>query len=889
MRLAEVRGEFAKLDQVRAQYGQGYAKRQEFELLSREQAALAEVFAKGRDRADNGQNAQAFDGFKIDATGDQAAAAQKHVRELVERLDELPRKREQLHNAVQRINDDFAQGRINAEQWTQAIGPLNAALASLRSPLERSQTELDNAAARAGAPRNQRAYLGYMQGVDQQALGIPEIAADGSRPREEFINNKREVFNTQLGIQDQDAIADLQAAARNMLEASQAFARGPAAALRSQAYGTAAEQARTGNISDGAVGGYAQSLLAQGAAGQVFDFAGTTQAYGEQTAALERLVAAEGLGAAATREAERANQVAIATSRLRAAVEAAGSEEIAAAAQKQIEAYEALSRRQAEAQQQREAIAFNQQYDPSAAFEQSMSRLADLQATGLLSERTVYEATKDYELRRLEASRNATDGAIAGFRRYADEATNAGRSASDGIRTAMRSAEDAVANFAVTGSFNFNSFANSVLADIARVATRQAITGPLASAAGSALGSVGSWLGNILGGSSAGTGAGGSMNPFDGGGLSYGGPRAGGGDVDPDHFYKVGENGEEWFVPPTAGRIVNRQQMADLSPQLAANEMPIVAKRGERVLTEGQQRALGIDRTNPDVLTGSGQPVSAVSRSGGGIADAGAPSARRPADLWIDAPRFHDGGLVLAADEVPTVAKRGERVLTEEQQRAWTEAGNGGDHVPSIGPDAGSGYRPGGMAGHGLMLAADEVPIIVKRGERVLTEEQQRAWGGVGHGGDRVPAIGPDTGSRYRPGGIADNGGTHSGRVPAEAWAAAPRFHEGGTVGDGPVLAANEMPIIAKRGERVLTEEQQRAWNASDGGGASVVVEVKIENNTSANVRAEQGTSASGKPMLKVIVEQAEQGIATNITQGRGPVFKAVKAAFGVQPVARPA
>jgi hypothetical protein len=72
-------------------------------------------------------------------------------------------------------------------------------------------------------------------------------------------------------------------------------------------------------------------------------------------------------------------------------------------------------------------------------------------------------------------------------------------------------------------------------------------------------GILGSIIGSILGsigGTAAGTGAGGSTNASYGGSLTYGGPRAGGGDVMAGRLYTVGEQGREGFIPHVPGRIV---------------------------------------------------------------------------------------------------------------------------------------------------------------------------------------------------------------------------------------------------------------------------------------------------------------------------------------------
>lgn len=554
-RLAQVNAELAKLKQLQAA-GRGTAGQQvRIVALGEERTQLQNQIAAGNGAAQPGAV------VPEDAT--------KRVRELVEALDQLPRQREAISNAIRRINEDFAQGSINADLWGKAVDLLQGKLDGLRSPLERSQTALDNAQTLADAPRNQRAYLAAQQQAQEESLRLPP----SERPA--FLQNRDLTFLKNFSRETQDLIDDLNAASRNLLNSAQGFGRSVVGGLRAQAYGDAAERARTGGLEEGAVGAYAQGLLNQRAAGEVVNLAQQTQSYREQTEALERLAAAEREGGAAAREAERANQVAAATSKLRAAAEASGSAEIQRAAKIQIDAYEDISRRAMAAQRAREATSFNQQFDPSSNYAQQMARLRDLQATGLLTARTVAEATKQYEQQRLEASRDATDGMIAGLRRYADEAMNAGQQAAQGIRNGMQSAENALVQFAVTGQITIGNLVNSILADFARLAIRQTITGPLSKA-------LGSLLGNRLGGL---TGGGADPNT-----INYGGGSAANG-----YFHEGG------IVGASIGRgrdlplslFAGARRYHDGGVVLGPNEVPAILQSGERVQTRQQQDAGG--------------------------------------------------------------------------------------------------------------------------------------------------------------------------------------------------------------------------------------------------------------------------------------------------------
>jgi len=91
---------------------------------------------------------------------------------------------------------------------------------------------------------------------------------------------------------------------------------------------------------------------------------------------------------------------------------------------------------------------------------------------------------------------------------------------------AFNAMTDALVNFVMTGKNNFRGFANAVIADIMRIAVRQAIVQPIAQ---------------------------GLMGAF---GFATAPPRALGGPVSGGSAYLVGERGPELFVPSTSGNIV---------------------------------------------------------------------------------------------------------------------------------------------------------------------------------------------------------------------------------------------------------------------------------------------------------------------------------------------
>lgn len=160
--------------------------------------------------------------------------------------------------------------------------------------------------------------------------------------------------------------------------------------------------------------------------------------------------------------------------------------------------------------------------------------------------------------------------------RYADEAANWGKGLGNALTSAFRSAEDAVAKFVTTGKFDFKSLADSILADITRVALRSAILGPLANALGG-MGGGGGIFGNLFGG---------------GGGILSGVFHSGG---------IVGAPAPQRLVPALAFTGAPRLHgggMAGLRP----DEVPAILQRGEMVLSRSQLAAMGSAReTRPPV------------------------------------------------------------------------------------------------------------------------------------------------------------------------------------------------------------------------------------------------------------------------------------------------
>ena len=101
------------------------------------------------------------------------------------------------------------------------------------------------------------------------------------------------------------------------------------------------------------------------------------------------------------------------------------------------------------------------------AHEEYAARVAEVH--GIAHERLARLAVEESE-ERLSASRHWRDGAIRALRDVADESGDAARSMEDGVRQAASSMEDAIAEFATTGKLSFSGLADSIIADLARIA-----------------------------------------------------------------------------------------------------------------------------------------------------------------------------------------------------------------------------------------------------------------------------------------------------------------------------------------------------------------------------------------------------------------------------------
>ena len=97
-----------------------------------------------------------------------------------------------------------------------------------------------------------------------------------------------------------------------------------------------------------------------------------------------------------------------------------------------------------------------------------------------------------------EAQGNWRSGASSAFQNYLQSANDVAGQTKSLFTNAFSGMEDAVANFAITGKLSFSDFTKSILADMARIATRQAASSIFSSIA-SAFGGGGASFGSSIG------------------------------------------------------------------------------------------------------------------------------------------------------------------------------------------------------------------------------------------------------------------------------------------------------------------------------------------------------------------------------------------------------
>jgi hypothetical protein len=214
-------------------------------------------------------------------------------------------------------------------------------------------------------------------------------------------------------------------------------------------------------------------------------------------------------------------------------------------------------------------------------------------------DRAEAELERRQKLARHEALERATDlrsGALLALEDYATRAADLGEQAEQAMTRSLGGIEDAFVSLRKTGEFNFAALADAVVDDITRMAIRATIIAPILNAAGVYFGGAGRGSETITTGTSGSSGVSTSSTTtrtfHDGGTVGNGAVSRYG--VDPDLW-------------ADARRYHGGGLVGD--------ELPIIARRGEQVLTREQAAARGDVTVN--VINQSGTPLQATQRRTG--------------------------------------------------------------------------------------------------------------------------------------------------------------------------------------------------------------------------------------------------------------------------------
>lgn len=142
-----------------------------------------------------------------------------------------------------------------------------------------------------------------------------------------------------------------------------------------------------------------------------------------------------------------------------------------------------------------------------------------------------------------EAQGNWKNGATSALANYMDAAANVAGQTKILFSNAFQGMEDAIVSFATTGKLSFKDFATSVIAELARIAARQAIVGMV----GSIVGSLGAGISAGASYQGAGMRGVGSTDGMTGSWGAVAGARASGGPTAANSLYRVNELGPELY------------------------------------------------------------------------------------------------------------------------------------------------------------------------------------------------------------------------------------------------------------------------------------------------------------------------------------------------------
>ena len=164
-----------------------------------------------------------------------------------------------------------------------------------------------------------------------------------------------------------------------------------------------------------------------------------------------------------------------------------------------------------------------------------------------------------------------TSGASSAWQNYLESARDVAGQTKSLFTNAFSSMEDAVVNFAMTGKLSFADFTKSILADMARIATRQASSALLSSL-------VGATASYFTGSGSTPISAGSTQAGYSG--VDFSGYRAAGGPVDPNSLYQVNELGPELYNEGGKSYLMTGANGGSVTPLTAGGGAAMAAMTG---------------------------------------------------------------------------------------------------------------------------------------------------------------------------------------------------------------------------------------------------------------------------------------------------------------------
>lgn len=161
-------------------------------------------------------------------------------------------------------------------------------------------------------------------------------------------------------------------------------------------------------------------------------------------------------------------------------------EKLAATLYDQGEAQQKLNRLQQDGEQ-----VTNATRTATESYNAELERLKNLLDAGAISQETYNRAVANAEKQQLDARKDAEAGALRAFRNYREQAEDAAAAVERAFTDGMKATEDAIVDFVTSGGKSLQSLgdmANSIVADITRMAVQKSITGPLFNMLGSSMG-----------------------------------------------------------------------------------------------------------------------------------------------------------------------------------------------------------------------------------------------------------------------------------------------------------------------------------------------------------------------------------------------------------------